>query len=730
MPEVRAQIVISAKDEASANLKKVGDTGAKLGKDLNKGLSDGIQAATGLNVASLSLAGGIAALGAGFAYAVGQAAEAEKIMAQTEAVVKSTGMAAGLTAEQIGSMSGRLSQLSAVDDEVIQSGANLLLTFKAVKSDAFEPAMQAALDMSTAMGTDLKGSVIQVGKALEDPIRGLAALRRSGVSFTADQQAVIKALVNTGKSAEAQKLILEELNKQFGGSAAASAKTYTGQLALLKINTDNLAQAIGEKLLPPLTKATAALNLLITWSDKLNVAFEEQRANLEQTAASYDDYRNYLLDAAVKSGKLLQVQADQIKLMQSGQPMMALTIKQTQQWADGVGLLSEAEFDANKATVAVTESSEAYTNQLQSQTQWLEDTASASAGVAASTYEVEKAQLRLNKALEAGLAGTLTQAQDDYRAVLAETTPEIARLTAEITRYEQAQGKTWTVTTAATTSIEEYELAQIKAAEAAVKLAEFTGDNREEYLNLKIAADNAAEKVGALGETMGISTTYTADYTTKLAENHAALAELKLKNDEAAAAMKLATAEFLNQQLAASLTEEGQRRLAVELGLMSEADYLAATAAQNLTKMLDGTRASEELMIGATGTLRDTINSLQSRNIDINISTFYHEYRIQSGAAPSGHEGDTGQAGDGSYGNTTPTTPDPSRDNRARGGDFIVPPGYPNDSYRMGVQSGEHVQVTPAGGGGGTDPADILALLPGMIGRELSSALMRWGGRL
>jgi hypothetical protein len=34
---------------------------------------------------------------------------------------------------------------------------------------------------------------------------------------------------------------------------------------------------------------------------------------------------------------------------------------------------------------------------------------------------------------------------------------------------------------------------------------------------------------------------------------------------------------------------------------------------------------------------------------------------------------------------------------KALGADFVVPPGYPNDSYRMGVQSGEHVQVTPAG---------------------------------
>jgi hypothetical protein len=38
--------------------------------------------------------------------------------------------------------------------------------------------------------------------------------------------------------------------------------------------------------------------------------------------------------------------------------------------------------------------------------------------------------------------------------------------------------------------------------------------------------------------------------------------------------------------------------------------------------------------------------------------------------------------------------------NFAKGGDFTVPPGYPDDSYPMRVQSGEHVSVTPAGQGG------------------------------
>jgi len=41
----------------------------------------------------------------------------------------------------------------------------------------------------------------------------------------------------------------------------------------------------------------------------------------------------------------------------------------------------------------------------------------------------------------------------------------------------------------------------------------------------------------------------------------------------------------------------------------------------------------------------------------------------------------------------------------ARGGDFIVPPGYPNDTFPMRVESGERVQITPKSEVGGASPS-------------------------
>lgn len=299
MPEVRAQIIVGVKSEnAEANLKKIGTAGVQVGKDLKQGLAGGVQALTGLNLGTLGVVGGLTALGAGLKYSIDQAAEAEKIFAITEAVVKSTGGAAGFTAEQIADMAGRLSQLNAVDDETIQSAQNLLLTFKSIKGEGFEAATQAAIDMSVVMGTDLRSSVTMVGKALEDPIRGVTALRRAGVSFTEEQRKMIRVLVETGRTAEAQEFILAELNTQVGGAGVQAAKTYAGQLELLKVNMGNFAQSIGEKALPALNAFLTAMNENIRLQPLLKQAVDDGVISQQEQAKLYLMARMGATDAA------------------------------------------------------------------------------------------------------------------------------------------------------------------------------------------------------------------------------------------------------------------------------------------------------------------------------------------------------------------------------------------------------------------------------------------------
>jgi len=148
---------------------------------------------------------------------------------QTNAVLTSTGGAANVSADAITALTGTLSKKTATDQAVIRSGENMLLTFTNVKNgvgagnDIFNQATATMLDMSKALGQDTKNSAIQLGKALNDPVKGVTALQRVGVTFTAQQKDQIKTMVASNNTLGAQKLILAELNKEFGGSAAAAA---------------------------------------------------------------------------------------------------------------------------------------------------------------------------------------------------------------------------------------------------------------------------------------------------------------------------------------------------------------------------------------------------------------------------------------------------------------------------------------------------------------------------
>jgi hypothetical protein len=206
-------------------------------------------------------AGGLLALGAGAVAAFHQFEESEKVAKQTGAVLESTGHAANVTAKEVSGLATALSKKAGIDDEAIQSGENLLLTFKNIQNqagkgnDIFNQTTKAVLDMSVAMGQDMKSSAIQVGKALNDPIAGLTALTRVGVTFTEGQKKQIEKLVESGNTLQAQKKILGELTSEFGGSAEAQA-TASGKMG---VALGNLVEKIGGLLAPVITALLAKI---------------------------------------------------------------------------------------------------------------------------------------------------------------------------------------------------------------------------------------------------------------------------------------------------------------------------------------------------------------------------------------------------------------------------------------------------------------------------------------
>jgi hypothetical protein len=200
--------------------------------------------------------------------------EAQKVTAQTNAVLKSTGGLANVTAKHIDKLATAISNYSGMDDEAVQAGENMLLTFRDIRNrvgennDIFDQATQATADLSTAMGMDMTKAALQLGKALNDPARGMSRLQRIGVTFTDQQKDLVKHLMATGQTAAAQKVILHELTLEFGGSAEAAGKTLGGQLKITQERFSDLAGEIVKAALPAFLAFTGAVIPIVIWLTK------------------------------------------------------------------------------------------------------------------------------------------------------------------------------------------------------------------------------------------------------------------------------------------------------------------------------------------------------------------------------------------------------------------------------------------------------------------------------
>ena len=213
--------------KASSSMKRFGKSMQKTGKSLSRNLTLPI------------LAFGAASLKA--------FDKQQKALAQVESGLISTGNAAGFTSEQLQKMASDLQGKTIFGDEVILKDATAqLLTFTNISGEQFARTQEAALDLATRLDGDLKSASIQLGKALNDPVANLSALSRSGIQFSEEQKATIKSLAETNRLADAQTLILDELNKQYGGSAEAAAQAGLGGIQQLQNSLGDLAEEFGK----------------------------------------------------------------------------------------------------------------------------------------------------------------------------------------------------------------------------------------------------------------------------------------------------------------------------------------------------------------------------------------------------------------------------------------------------------------------------------------------------
>ena len=210
---------------------------------------------------------------------------AEKKLAQA---LKSTGHSAGVTHKQLLLMASGLQAVTTHGDEAIIEAQALMLTFTNINKDVFPQALESILNVSDAMGQDLKQSTIQIGKALNDPIQGMSALRRIGIQLSDTQKNQVKSFMAINDVASAQKVIIKELDTQFGGMARAVRLTLAGSLIALSNSFGDMMEKMGEKLAPFITSLAGSLESITTIMQSEG---ERQLAFLTKIGASEDTIR-------------------------------------------------------------------------------------------------------------------------------------------------------------------------------------------------------------------------------------------------------------------------------------------------------------------------------------------------------------------------------------------------------------------------------------------------------
>jgi len=254
-------IVVKSKEQAG-NFKKTKGDVEGLHRSVLKS-SIGFKAFGGFfrsAVSTVTAAGvvGFAAVTAEVVKATKGWADHEAIVRDTANTIKSTGGAAKVTTAQVSDLADAIERKTTKDGDAVQSGLNMLLTFKDIRNevgkgnDIFNQAGSILTDMTAKMNQGsvtnetMSQSAIQLGKALNDPIAGVGALSRVGVTFTEGQKKQIETLVKSGHTMEAQKIILGELKSEFAGAAKASAKPWDGVVVVLR----QVEDAIGKFVLP------------------------------------------------------------------------------------------------------------------------------------------------------------------------------------------------------------------------------------------------------------------------------------------------------------------------------------------------------------------------------------------------------------------------------------------------------------------------------------------------
>lgn len=244
-----------------------------------------------------------------------ESTKSQQSILQFNAALQATQGAVGITSDDLEKLAVSIEHATTFDVDDIRNAETALLRFRDVTGDTFKQALKLIPDVAVAMGTDLPTAAQKLGRALEDPSRGVRGLRDAGLFLDETQKTIIQHFSELGDKAYGQKLILDELTKSTQGAAAAAGEGLLGANNRLLRSFHELEKAAGRKLfddnLEGVKTFTGFLDRMVEHLNKTKLSVEELleplgllKVGLREAQAAFKGYVETPQPGRSVSGKI------------------------------------------------------------------------------------------------------------------------------------------------------------------------------------------------------------------------------------------------------------------------------------------------------------------------------------------------------------------------------------------------------------------------------------------
>jgi len=331
----------------------------------------------------------------------------------------------GLTLQDLKNEADKLKDVTLFDDNSIQQAQAVLLETGAITKKSLSNVLEASADLAAFLGTDLKNAALTLGKALAEPAQALGALERAGIRFNEAETKMIKSLVDAGKSAEAQDVILKKLNDTIGGVAKAMGDSATGGAVRLKNASEDLKNSLG---------ALAGLTFggLIEWLDKvvnkindlITAKAEYEKAEQEKTVSNVDlalKQAQKELEKAERDYYLMLSQAGtNVELMKQYEEAYKKRVAEINATINRLAQQARSQYMTQQGAIYVQQQQQQQAQQQAQPTQELKEVKEAARGVSEAFIKLRQQQAAMSEQLIDGVTSIRKMEREYIDAIVKE----------------------------------------------------------------------------------------------------------------------------------------------------------------------------------------------------------------------------------------------------------------------------------------------------------------------